>query len=61
MKVKPTKGRSFPEKSPRRRFDSRSGVGAPRSKSSKLDVSSLLLMVGMKGGVAEKHVLGAIM
>ena len=53
VNVKPMKGRSFPENSVLRLYWSNDGAGCAFSNSSKLDVSSLLVMVGMNGGVAE--------
>ena len=55
VKVKPMKGRSLPENSDVLRvYRSSDGGACIFSNSSKLDVSSLLVMVGMKGGVAGK-------
>ena len=55
VKVKPMNGRSFPENSVLRLYWSSDGGGCAFSNSSKLDVSSLLVMVGMKGGVATEY------
>ena len=53
MKVKPTNGRSLPQKPDDEAFRFWVlGFGLTRSNSSKLDVSSQLVTVGMNGGTA---------